>query len=131
MKYIYTYKPREKTKNLVDISSINIVNKIREDGDYVAKERNQTDIEKHYKDQTIGGLGEICTWLNFKDKNNIPFPDFEVHSNRSHKRDLKLNDTYGLHVKNQHIDSAKTYGMSWALQIKNILVRNPSPLEIL
>lgn len=130
MDYIYTYKPREKTKILVRKASIEIVDAIEKAGDWVRKERNQTSTEKHYDDQTIGGLGEICVWVNFKDNNEIFFPDFKVHKKRSHKRDLKLNNTYGLHVKNQHIDSANRYGVSWAVQSKNILVGKPSSLEI-
>lgn len=80
--------------------------------------RRQTNNEKRVKDQIIGKLGEVATYVYFKSKGiELTQPDFKLYSKaeKSWDFDLKGQDI-NLHVKSQAIYQAKKYGESWIFQ---------------
>jgi len=80
--------------------------------------RNQFNKEKRIKDQIIGKLGELATFMYFKNKNiEISQPDFKLYdkANKSWDFDLK-GDNLNIHVKSQSVDQGKKYGVSWIFQ---------------
>lgn len=80
--------------------------------------RNQSNNEKRIKDQIVGKLGELATFIYFKDKAvELTQPDFKLYSKAEKSWDFDLKgDGINLHVKSQAIEQAKRYGESWIFQ---------------
>lgn len=80
--------------------------------------RRQTNNEKRIKDQIIGKLGEIATYVYFKSKGiELTQPDFKLYSKAEKSWDFDLKGQgINLHVKSQAIYQARKYGESWIFQ---------------
>lgn len=79
-------------------------------------ERNQSSAKVAKSQIVIGKLGELAVynWLTGLGKNCTDV-DFNVTSKKSYMADLVVDDT-NCHIKSQHINSAKRFGLSWTFQ---------------
>jgi hypothetical protein len=80
--------------------------------------RKQTNNEKRIKDQVIGKLGEIATYLYFQSKGvELTQPDFKLYSRAEKSWDFDMKgEGINLHVKSQAVYQARKYGESWIFQ---------------
>lgn len=92
------------------------------------KKRNQEDIEKIKSDIYNGKLAEYAVYYFYKDKIKITLPDIDVYQGykKSFDSDFIINDNIHLHVKSQHINLSKRFGLSWSFQKEDMLTKLPN-----
>lgn len=111
-----------------DIDKINIfVEKSINTHTNYYKKRNQNDIDKIKQDIYNGKLAEFGVYYFYKDRINITYPDINIYqsSNKSFDSDFIINEKINLHVKSQHKNLSKRFGMSWSFQKEDSLTKNP------
>lgn len=99
--------------------------------------RNQNNVEKIKKDIYNGKLAEFGVYYMLKNKFKVNAPDLKIYSARgkSFDADITLINTKGkkveLHIKSQHVSSAKSFGKSWSFHPTDFLTTSPSDNDVI
>ena len=92
-------------------------NKVISTNSYYAR-RGQQNTERIRQQIIVGKLGEIATKI-FIEQNGLKCSDVDFGAydkNKSFSSDLLIYPDIKIHVKSQHVASAKMFGLSWTFQ---------------
>jgi hypothetical protein len=95
--------------------------------------RGQANKRKILHDNVVGKTGEIAVYKFLKGKGKNPSkPDFKIYTakKKSYDADMYLGNL-DLHIKTQHVKSAKKFGLSWVFQKKDPLFKKCKATDVI